>query len=43
MDNVIVTGASRGIGLAIAKRLCADGYHVTAVARSAGGELEAAI
>jgi 3-oxoacyl-[acyl-carrier protein] reductase len=43
MDNVIVTGASRGIGLAIARKLCADGYNVTAVARSASGDLEAAI
>jgi len=33
MDNVIVTGASRGIGLAIANRLARDGFRVVAVAR----------
>ncbi|WP_363348881.1 SDR family NAD(P)-dependent oxidoreductase [Methylocystis echinoides] len=33
MRNVIVTGASRGLGLAISRRLIEDGFHVTAVAR----------
>lgn len=33
MHNVVVTGGSRGIGLAIAQRLAAAGYNVIAVAR----------
>jgi 3-oxoacyl-[acyl-carrier protein] reductase len=33
MDNVVVTGASRGIGLAIATRLAREGFCVAAVAR----------
>jgi 3-oxoacyl-[acyl-carrier protein] reductase len=41
MRNVIVTGASRGLGLAIASALAASGYRVLAIARSASPELEA--
>ncbi|MEA2856799.1 MAG: 3-oxoacyl-[acyl-carrier protein] reductase [Methylobacteriaceae bacterium] len=41
MANVIVTGASRGIGLAIARTLARQGYTVLGVARHASKELAA--
>ena len=31
--NVLITGASRGLGLGIARKLTAAGYRVIAVAR----------
>ena len=37
--NVIVTGARKGLGLAISQRLAKDGYKVIAVARSQSPEL----
>jgi 3-oxoacyl-[acyl-carrier protein] reductase len=40
--TVIVTGASRGVGLAISRRLAEAGYRVLAVARSERPELSAA-
>jgi 3-oxoacyl-[acyl-carrier protein] reductase len=43
MRNVIVTGASRGLGLGIATALSGAGYHVIAVARSTSEPLQAAI
>lgn len=43
MRNVLVTGGSRGLGLAIAARLAANGYRVIAVARSQSAALTAAM
>ena len=43
MHNILVTGGSRGIGLAIARKLAASGYHVIAVARRESEELREAI
>ena len=42
MRNVVVTGASRGLGLAIATKLAASGFRVVAVARQEGERLPAA-
>jgi 3-oxoacyl-[acyl-carrier protein] reductase len=43
MRNVLITGGSRGIGLAIARRLAVSGYNVIAVARRESDDLRAAI
>ena len=43
MRNVIVTGGSRGLGLAVCQRLAASGYRAIAVARKETPELAAAI
>src|SRR6201997_388947 len=42
MRNVLVTGGSRGIGLAIARRLAKAGYNVVAAARRESDELREA-
>jgi 3-oxoacyl-[acyl-carrier protein] reductase len=42
MQNVIVTGGSRGLGLAMARALAAAGYRVLALSRGSTGELAAA-
>jgi 3-oxoacyl-[acyl-carrier protein] reductase len=41
MRRVIVTGASRGLGLSIAHRLVEDGFHVIGVARAESDALRA--
>jgi 3-oxoacyl-[acyl-carrier protein] reductase len=43
MRNVVVTGGSRGLGLAIARRLASAGFDVIAVARKENAGLKAAI
>ena len=42
MQNVIVTGGSRGLGLAMARTLAESGYRVIAIARKSSEELAAA-
>ena len=41
--NVLVSGGSRGVGLAIARKLAADGFRVFALARKESEALNAAI
>jgi 3-oxoacyl-[acyl-carrier protein] reductase len=43
MNNVIVTGGSRGLGMGIARQLASSGYHTIAVARRESPELTEAI
>ena len=40
MKNVLLTGATRGLGLAIANRLAADGYRVLTTGRRLTPELD---
>jgi len=43
MRNVIVTGGSRGLGLAIARKLAAEGYQAIAISRKETGQLTSAM
>jgi 3-oxoacyl-[acyl-carrier protein] reductase len=43
MDNVLVTGGSRGLGLGTARKLAAAGYRIIAIARRQSEELRGAI
>jgi len=43
MRNVVVTGGSRGLGLAITRKLAATGYDVIAIARKESAQLTAAM
>jgi 3-oxoacyl-[acyl-carrier protein] reductase len=43
MHNVLITGGSRGIGLAISRKLASAGYNVIAVARRESDELTSAV
>jgi 3-oxoacyl-[acyl-carrier protein] reductase len=43
MRNVIVTGGSRGLGLAVVRRLAAVGYRAIAIARVLSAELASAV
>jgi 3-oxoacyl-[acyl-carrier protein] reductase len=43
MRNVLVTGGSRGLGLAISKKLSGAGYNTIAIARKESPELTTAI
>ncbi len=43
MKIVIITGATRGLGLSLATKACSEGYRVIAVGRTLTGELESLI
>jgi len=40
-QNVLITGAGRGLGLAIAERLCEQGYRVIGLSRTKSAEFDA--
>jgi 3-oxoacyl-[acyl-carrier protein] reductase len=43
MRNVLISGASRGLGLAIANRLASDGFRAIAIARTLSDDLSLAM
>jgi 3-oxoacyl-[acyl-carrier protein] reductase len=43
MRNILVSGGTRGVGLAIARKLAADGFRVLALGRKPSADLDAAI
>jgi 3-oxoacyl-[acyl-carrier protein] reductase len=43
MHNVVVTGGSRGLGLAVVRRLAAGGYRAIAIARQMSDQLASAM
>jgi len=43
MRSVLVTGGTRGLGLATTERLAGDGYHVIATGRKETPELAALV
>ena len=43
MKTIVITGATRGLGLAIARQAVIEGYKVIAIGRSLSFELQDAI
>ncbi len=43
MDNVLISGGTRGAGLAVARKLAADGYRVFALGRKESDGLNKAV
>jgi 3-oxoacyl-[acyl-carrier protein] reductase len=43
MRSIVVTGGSRGLGFAIARRLVAEGFRVIAVARRTSEQFTATV
>ena len=43
MHNILISGGTRGVGLAVAKKLAADGFRVFALCRKESDDLAKAI